>query len=452
MKKYFLGALLLVVSVWAHTASAAGSFQLLNPTTLPVAGTNTNYFVTINFVYSGTATPSASIVGTALPTGLSLGSIIQQGNGVDAVTISGVPTFAGQYPITLVLTDNEGALLTEQYNLTVSYDASFSLDEINFSLPSGTAYTPYNATINFLYNNSVYSQGFTPTATFSGLPSSVVVNPVRLVGSHMSPSTGDLILTYSISLGGAVYTPGTYNPVLNLSDGQGATASFPFQFQISAEANSTQSTASPAQPVIPAPTTNVSGADAVGTNILTSDGTVSMIASNGTRRPYTSAGAFLSYGFNSWNNVVTASAADAALPVGSFIPPRDGKIICSNKGSDIGTCYLITNGQKAGFTSATVFQGLGFNFGNTTAGDVSWMTSTSSISSATNAHLPGVLINNGGTYELVTANGFIGIPNATTLQSWGYSFSDAVMANTADKQLSQTSVLTARQAGELAPE
>jgi hypothetical protein len=193
--------------------------------------------------------------------------------------------------------------------------------------------------------------------------------------------------------------------------------------------------------------------DTPGTNILY-NGTAYFITNDGQRRPYTSAGAFLSYGFNSFANtdvILDKTNSNLSLPVGAFIPPRDGKIICSNKGSDIGTCYLITNSQKAGFTSAAVFKGLGFSFNDTTPGDVSWMTATNPISSATSAHLPGVLINKNGTYELVTTNGFIGIPDANTLQSWGYSFSDAVMANSADKLLSQSSVLTTKQAGQLHP-
>ena len=87
---------------------------------------------------------------------------------------------------------------------------------------------------------------------------------------------------------------------------------------------------------------------AAGTNVSASDGTIFMISTDGTRRPYTSAGAFLSYGFNSFASTVTASAEDLALPVGSFIPPQDGSIMCSDRGSDKGTCYLITAGQKAG--------------------------------------------------------------------------------------------------------
>lgn len=84
---------------------------------------------------------------------------------------------------------------------------------------------------------------------------------------------------------------------------------------------------------------------ALGTHIAAPDGTVFTITSeNGqtVRRPYTSAGDCLSYAFNPWASVVPASAEDLALPDGSLTPPQNGKIICSDRGTDKGTCYLIT--------------------------------------------------------------------------------------------------------------
>ncbi|MDE2311653.1 MAG: hypothetical protein KGJ93_00985 [Patescibacteria group bacterium] len=190
-----------------------------------------------------------------------------------------------------------------------------------------------------------------------------------------------------------------------------------------------------------------------GTNVLASDGTIWMVTSNNTRRAYTSAGAFLSYGFNSFATVVPASAEDLALPVDSagFIPPQDGKIICSDRGADKGTCYLITGGMKAGFTSASVFTGLGFSFSRAQKGDVSFMSSTSNINNTTMAHLPGVLVNNNGTVQLMGGSGLLGIPDLNTFNSWGYSFADVVPANSADKAMTQTGVMAARVAGQLSP-
>jgi hypothetical protein len=172
----------------------------------------------------------------------------------------------------------------------------------------------------------------------------------------------------------------------------------------------------------------------------------------GQRRAYTSAGAFLSYGFNSFASVVPASSDDLALPTGSFIPPQDGSIICSDRGADQGTCYEVSNGMKYGFTSADVFTGLGFSFANSASGDVSWMSAGPSLLNSTVlAHLPGTLVNNNGTVQLVGASGLLGIPDLSTFNSWGYSFSKVVPANAADKTMTQTGVMVARQPGQLSP-
>ncbi len=191
---------------------------------------------------------------------------------------------------------------------------------------------------------------------------------------------------------------------------------------------------------------------AAGTNVSDSTGTVWMVMPDGTRRAYTSAGAFLSYGFNSWSQVVPASAEDLALPQGSFIPPQDGSIICSDRGADAGTCYEISSSQKFGFTSAAVFTGLGFSFTNSMPGDVSWMTmSPTLLNNTTMAHLPGTLVNNVGTVQLMGTTGLLGIPDVATFNSWGYSFGKVAMANAADKAMTQTGVMATRVAGQLSP-
>lgn len=185
-----------------------------------------------------------------------------------------------------------------------------------------------------------------------------------------------------------------------------------------------------------------------GTNVL-NNGTIYMITTDGQLRPYTSAGAYLSYGFNSWNNVEQANSDDLTLPVGNFIPPRDGKIVCSDRGTDKGTCYLITNGKKAGFTSEDVFNKLGFNFKYVLSGDVSFLPSTDNISNGNQTHLPGTLINDNGTVKLVGTSGTVGVPSMDTLKSWGYSLVDVVNANSSDKTLPQNDILNPRTSGQL---
>lgn len=187
----------------------------------------------------------------------------------------------------------------------------------------------------------------------------------------------------------------------------------------------------------------------VGTNVIDKTGTIYMISSDGTRRAYTSAGAFLSYGFNTFNNVKPATADDMALSEGKFIPPQDGKIICSDRGKDKNTCYLITGGRKAGFTSENVFLKLGFNFSRSSFGDVSWMESYSNIASGLEEHRPGVLVNDKGTIYLMGWQKRVGFPSMQVFSAWGFDTKDVVMANSADKALPVTGVVSFRNPGEL---
>lgn len=198
----------------------------------------------------------------------------------------------------------------------------------------------------------------------------------------------------------------------------------------------------------------VAKAAAPGEVYKTADGTVWFITTDMQKRPFTSAGAFLSYGFLSFSQVKDADASVTALPTGSFIAPADGKIFCASetKGSDVkGECSLVTGGMKAAFTSAAVFTGQGFSFSRAINGDSSFLSKTSNIDSASAAHLPGVLVNNAGTVQMVVSGGLWGIPSMDVFNSWGYSFSDVVPANAADKAMSQVGVIPARQAGQLVP-
>lgn len=183
---------------------------------------------------------------------------------------------------------------------------------------------------------------------------------------------------------------------------------------------------------------------------VSNNGTVYLVT-DGVLRPYTSTAAFLSFGFNQWANVNQASAEDLKLTVGSFIPPRDGTIVCSNNGLDNGTCYLVTYGKKAGFISDEVFLRAGFSFDKTLTGDVSFLESTDMITDGLESHRPGTLIRRDNTFYLVGKFGLMGIPSSATLGSWGYKFDDAVQANKADNLLVERLVIQNRLAGELRP-
>ncbi len=192
----------------------------------------------------------------------------------------------------------------------------------------------------------------------------------------------------------------------------------------------------------------------LGSNIISPEGTVYTITkeSNQTvRRPYTSPGAFLSFSYNTWETVKGASSEDMLLPVGSFIAPQDGKIICSDRGADKGTCYLITSGKKAGFTSASVFTQQGYNFNYAMSGDVSFLPTTANIDTPSTPHKPGALIDKDGTVYLVANNGLLGLPSWDILKSWGYKSTDIISANSADRNLAVVGTLVPKQPEQISP-
>lgn len=296
------------------------------------------------------------------------------------------------------------------------------------SLSNGIVGTRYVQSVIFVYTGTG-----TPTIDVEDLPTGLQPD------LNITKDGND----YSFLIIGTPAISGTFPVYMRYTDGETANAE---TLNLTITGVMPTSPTEPVQPVQPAPP--VSNVHPIGTNILMPDGTVEMVTVTG-RRPYTSAGAFLSYGFNSWTGIVDESSGDEILSIGSYIPPRDGTIVCSDRGNDKGTCYLITRGQKAGFVSASVFLGSGFSFNRTIIGDVSWMNRAKNIDSATSAHITGTLIDDNGTYELVTVTGLLGIPDIATLNSWGYVFEDAVPANQADSKLNKVGVLQVRTLNQL---
>jgi hypothetical protein len=190
---------------------------------------------------------------------------------------------------------------------------------------------------------------------------------------------------------------------------------------------------------------------AAGTNV-NDNNTIRFVDNMGQTRAYTSAGAFLSYGFNSWSSVVPASAEDLALPRGSFVAPMPGSLI-----NDKGTVYLMVdagNGvvTRSGFTTPANFLGLGYSWSNVMAGDTSFLTANAPINSTTMAHSAGTLVNQDGTVYLMTPSGKMGIPSLEVFNSWGFSFSKVVAANSYDRAIAMSSgIMPARVAGQLYP-
>ena len=193
------------------------------------------------------------------------------------------------------------------------------------------------------------------------------------------------------------------------------------------------------------------GSVSAGKNVVY-NGTVYYISPAGTnRKPYTSAGAFLSYGFNSWSSVLPATSADLSLPLATYTPldtmitvpsyvyPRNGSLI-----NDKGTVYLITEGMRAGFSSAQLFLSLGYSFDNVMAGDTSFLPTLAPINSDQIPHPSGTVVNQNGTLYLMRTGKKLGIPNMAVFNSWGLKLNEVVKANSFDIVSPQDAVLQMR--------
>lgn len=204
--------------------------------------------------------------------------------------------------------------------------------------------------------------------------------------------------------------------------------------------------------VIGVPQAQAHGIDSL---IKTSDGTVYFIeaSDNGVvKRPFTSLGALQSYGFLSLNNVVEADSTDLAYPTGSFIPPMDGTIFCATetKGTDVaGECSLITEGQKAAFTSAQVFAQQGYSFDRAIYGDSSFLSKTTDIADGSAAHRTGSLVNDNGTIYMNYKDSRFGIEDMSVVNSWGWNLTFVPLANAQDKDLTLVGDLQTRKPGKI---
>ena len=150
---------------------------------------------------------------------------------------------------------------------------------------------------------------------------------------------------------------------------------------------------------------------------------------DGQRWGFPSANVFMSHGYE-WSEVVSANSADLALPQAANVMFADGTLV-----NDNGTVFVVFNGQKRGFTSASVFTGLGFKFANVINDSTAGYTQGTDISDTAMSHPAGTLVNYSGTIWMITGTGRAGIPSLAVFNSWGLDFADVTPANAADLAL-----------------
>jgi putative Ig domain-containing protein/IPT/TIG domain-containing protein len=207
----------------APTSPAAPASTPLQITTsvLPAGTAKISYSLQLQ-ASGGTSPYVWGILAGSLPNGLALDS--------RAGTISGTPSTAGTFPLTIAVQDSKSASATEKLSLVIAAGKPTSnppapapLKIITASLPVGTATQAYSATI---------------AASGGAAPYTWAVSGSQLpVGLSLNSSTG--------AITGTPATAGKFSININVKDSKSASASDTFSLSISTELAPSISSISP---------------------------------------------------------------------------------------------------------------------------------------------------------------------------------------------------------------
>jgi hypothetical protein len=231
----------------------------ISPTTLPGASINTAYSQTFTAT-GGTGGYTFSLSAGKLPAGLTL----------SGATLSGTPTAAGTFPITITATDSSGDTGSQSYNLTVGcptlsmtppagdlgaatigffYNAFFGISgsnqpfswTLNGNLPQGISYTPVTSTTTTFSGTVAAPIGIFSFDMFAQNAAGCVVtnnylievyNPLTVTANLPGGTVGQTYSgTFTASGGTPAYTYSTISapPGLTLNTKTGALTGVPTQ-------------------------------------------------------------------------------------------------------------------------------------------------------------------------------------------------------------------------------
>jgi hypothetical protein len=330
-------------------------------------------------------------------------------------------------------------------------------------LSSGTSYTYYVRCIDTggSANTDDYSISFSIAAPSSGGGSSYrtpVISAVTV--SNITETSAVVAWTTDIESQGKVFLGTTYPYVYTTSKEETSyttnhnitltnlTPNTTYHYQVgstyiyggsSVNPNATFTTlATPTTPTTPTPTTPDSPQPSAGSStsirLVNDNGTFYLIVNN-TRQGITNPGILYSYGLE-FKDAVIATDSDKLIPLASPALPYDGALV---KSPIDPTVYLISNSKKYGFTSSTVFTGLGFSFKNVlvvTAPELEKLPLGEALSKV-QAHMTGTNINEKGTIYWISQNKKHPYPSLEVYNSWNRDndFSTVVPANEEDLKM-----------------
>lgn len=174
-KLIYLIVIFLSIGVFANSASAYGTFELIDFPDALNAVAGKAFTKHVDFFYSGgyTSSPRISVVGKNFPTGMSMSGASAGGGNLYNATYSGTPTEPGTYNLILTLTDYEGAQLNKNFVFKV---AGLTMDEQ--LLPNAVVNTPYIYDVTYKYDGDK-----DPVFVLSDLPDYVRVDALSTYGN-----------------------------------------------------------------------------------------------------------------------------------------------------------------------------------------------------------------------------------------------------------------------------
>ena len=200
---------------------------------------------------------------------------------------------------------------------------------------------------------------------------------------------------------------------------------------------------SPAPQPVPSPIPNLQFPTS-NLRLINANGTYYLIINN-TRHGITNPGMLTAYGLTLAMGK-PATEQDLKLPEGDLLLPQDG-ILAKTK--DDKTVWLISNNQRRGFTSQSVYLGLGFKFSQVlviSSPELNKLARGANLDDPSSVHPEGVDINLNGTIYWLHNNQLYPYPSLQVYNSWRVpnDFSRVLPANAADRGLPIGSSINSR--------
>jgi hypothetical protein len=266
-------------------------------------------------------------------------------------------------------------------------------------------------------------QSSTLTWSLTGA-STISITPAVSTGS-LNPLSGTATVTPTSTT--------TYTLVASNAYSQSVTATTSITVVVAGNAGSQLSPTIPQQPNEPTSLATISTAPAY---CLVNDAGTFFLILNGIRHGIANPGLLNSYGYG-FGDAVADTAAYQSLPSGDLLGPDSGALV---KAPGNSTVYLISGGAKHGFTSASVFRGLGYSFSSVLtipAPQLNGLPDGSLIANAKARHLQGANVNDHGAIYYLGQSERSPYPSVAVFNTWNLhnDFSRVLPANAADLAL-----------------